>query len=153
MSYSTPLEETVIMTEKWLKRFLEMAQLVSTWSKDPSTQVGAVIINDNRIILGTGYNGFPRKVADLPSRYQNREEKYPRVIHAEVNAVLNANGSVKKGTLFTYPFPCCASCSAMMIQAGIKHVVSPDHIPERWRDSVEMGISMYREADVKVTLL
>jgi deoxycytidylate deaminase len=66
---------------------------------------------------------------------------------------LNANGSVKKGTLFTYPFPCCASCSAMMIQAGIKHVVSPDHIPERWRDSVEMGISMYREADVKVTLL
>lgn len=141
------------MTDKWLKRFMAMAEMVSTWSKDPSTQVGAVIINDNRVILGTGYNGFARGVADYPYRYADRAVKYPMVIHAEINAVLNSNGSVKNGILFTYPFPCCAPCSALMIQAGIQQVVSPKHIPERWKESVDIGMKMYKEAGVEITLL
>ena len=137
----------------WHKRFQEVAEHISTWSKDPSTQVGAVIVNPDRVIVGTGYNGFARGVKDSTKRLNDREEKYPRVIHAEINAILNANGSVKGCVLYTWPFPCCCPCSALVIQSGIKMVVSPKDIPDRWKETVEMGMEMYKEAGVRVQLL
>ena len=77
-------------TGKWDRRFMDMAQLISTWSKDPSSQIGAVAVNDQRRVLATGYNGFPRGIADTEDRLNNKDEKYPRIIHAEMNALMNA---------------------------------------------------------------
>ena len=90
---------------------------------------------------------------DTHERLHDREEKYPRVIHAEINAILNANASIKGCILYTWPFPCCCPCSALVIQSGIKLVVSPANTPERWRITVEMGMRMYKEAGVIVTLI
>jgi len=75
---------------RWHKRFLEMAKLISTWSKDPSTQCGAVIIDAKKRVISMGFNGFPSGTSDDPDLYQNREKKYKRVIHAEKNAILFA---------------------------------------------------------------
>src|SRR6056300_417538 len=75
---------------KWDQRFMQMAQMVSTWSKDPSSKIGAVAVNDEKRILATGYNGFPRGIADTEERLNNRDEKYPRIIHAEMNVLMNA---------------------------------------------------------------
>jgi len=68
--------------EKWDRRFLEMAGLVASWSKDPSTQVGAVIVRPNKTIVSVGYNGFPRAVRDDQSLYQDRPTKLMRTVHA-----------------------------------------------------------------------
>ena len=142
-----------MFSDKWHYRFQELAHHISLWSKDPSTQVGAVIVSPDRVIVGTGYNGFARGVEDTDERLNDREEKYPRVIHAEINAILNANASVKGCILYTWPFPCCCPCSALVIQSGIKLVVSPANTPERWKITVEMGMRMYKEAGVIVTLI
>lgn len=139
--------------DHWHMRFQDLAKHFATWSKDPSTQVGAVIVNSNRVIVATGYNGFARGVEDTDERLNDREEKYPRVIHAEINAILNANASVMDCVLYTWPFPCCCPCSALVIQSGIKMVVAPGNVPERWKKTVEMGFDMFDEAGVVVKLL
>ena len=77
-------------TTKWPIRFMNMAKMVSTWSKDPSSKIGAVAVNDERNILATGYNGFPKGIADTEERLNNKDEKYPRIVHAEMNALMNA---------------------------------------------------------------
>lgn len=134
---------------KWDQRFLELAKLVSTWSKDPSTKVGAVIADDRRII-SVGYNGFPEGVFDTPERYNNRDLKYKYMVHAERNALLFANTSVKGMTLYTYPFMPCSECAGMVIQAGIKRVVTLINTNERWQESFKITINMFDEAGVKL---
>jgi dCMP deaminase len=140
----------------WDSRFLEQAKLIASWSKDPSTQVGAVAVK-NRRVLGTGYNGFPRGVADLPGRLSNRDEKLLRTVHAEANIVAHAarNGvSLEGSTVYVWPFLPCSNCCTLLIQAGITRVVAPDFpIPDRWIDSFTMSQSMFREAKVDLTLL
>ncbi len=135
----------------WHQWFLGMADYVATASKDPSTKVGAVIIDGNRIVRGMGYNGFPRGVRDEPERYANRAEKYKRVVHAEANALLNSHGSLRGCTLYATMHPCSA-CAALIIQAGITSVVCRPTI-ERWREDAEFAISMFNEADVHVIIL
>ena len=119
-----------VVNSKWDTRFMRLAREVSTWSKDPSSKIGAVIVNDRRRILATGYNGFPEGIDDNEERLNNREEKYPRIIHAEMNALLNAlkNGvSVEGATLYVYGLPVCPDCTKSIIQAGIRRIVmSPD---------------------------
>ena len=140
---------------KWDKRFLELAQLISTWSKDPSTQVGCVLVGKGRAIHSTGYNGFPRGVAD-DDRLHDREKKYPLVVHAEENAVLNAtstgaslNGCVSYGT-----WPPCTRCARLYIQAGVREVVSPKKdIPERWQADFDRARGFLIEAGVKVRVV
>ncbi len=113
------------MNEKWMHRFMRLAKEVSTWSKDPSTRIGAVIVDDERRILSTGYNGFPAGIAD-DSRLLNREEKYPLIIHGEANAILNVVGngvSIKNANLFVYGLPVCGECAKLVCQSGIKKVV------------------------------
>lgn len=134
---------------KWDQRFLELAKLVSTWSKDPSTKVGAVIADDRRII-SVGYNGFPEGVFDTPERYNNRDLKYKYMVHAERNALLFANTSVKGMTLYTYPFMPCSECAGMVIQAGIKRVVTLVNTNERWKESFKITTNMFDEAGVKL---
>lgn len=110
---------------KWDIRFLELAKLISTWSKDPSTKVGAVIVRPDKSILSVGFNGFPKSMADTEEWYNNREEKYSRIVHGEINALIHANGSVAGCSLYTYPFLPCDRCCVQMIQAGISRIVAP----------------------------
>lgn len=135
---------------KWDKRFLELASMVGSWSKDPSTKVGCVITNDNRFI-SLGYNGFPSKIVD-DSRLLDREEKYKIVIHAERNAILFAQRDLTNCTIYTIPFMPCSSCASLIIQAGISRVVSYKDIPERWKDSFELSKQLFIEAGIEVVL-
>jgi dCMP deaminase len=141
------------MYSKWDERFLRLAREISTWSKDPSTQIGAIIVNDERRILATGYNGFPRGVFDLPNRLENREEKYKHVVHAEMNAIYNAtyNGiSLKGSTLYVWGLPVCSECAKGVIQVGVKRVVMPQKdYPDFWVESFALSSNMFRESGIQ----
>jgi len=145
-----------LMTDKWHRRFLDLAEFYSTWSKDPSTKCGAVIVRPDKTVASVGYNGFPVGIADTEERLTNRDLKYSLVIHCEMNAVLNAHGSVKGCTLYTFPFLTCDRCSVHMIAAGIKQVVAPkcpaDKV-ERWASALNKAHANYTEAGVGVHLL
>lgn len=113
--------------ESWDDHFLEMAKLVSSRSRDKS-QVGAVIIGDEQIVLSTGYNGLPRKVIDLEIRISQGKEKLKWTVHADANAICNAartGTSLLNSTLYVNKFPCC-DCAGLIVQAGIKRIVSKD---------------------------
>lgn len=145
--------------DKWDRRFLELAKKISTWSKDPSTQVGAVLVNDLRQVVGMGYNGFPRGVDDLKERYADRETKYPMVVHAEVNAIIQAGHQARGSTLYVYPSfmlpPICAECAKAAIQAGVKGIVGyiPDKSDDRvkrWVGSISHAATMWGEAGLSI---
>ena len=138
---------------KWDGRFIRIANEVASWSKDPGTKVGAVLVLDRRIIA-TGYNGFPQGINDSFERYAEREVKLAYTVHAEVNAILNAakNGAQTKDSTLYVTFPPCVSCATSIVQAGVSTVVSPcvTTAPERWKDSFQMGQNLLWEAGVKV---
>ena len=142
------------MLNKWDERFIQMANSVAEWSKDPGTKVGAVLVSDRRIIA-TGYNGFPQGISDTLERYANRDLKIAYTVHAEVNAILNAakNGAQTDSSTLYVTFPPCVSCSAAVIQAGVTHVVCPDltTAPERWIESFTKGQNLLSEAGVLVS--
>jgi dCMP deaminase len=120
---------------KWDYRFLELAKLVSTWSKDPSTQTGAVIVGPQRQVVSVGFNGFPQAMPDSAEHYENREEKYSRIVHCEINALLFAGRVPPGSVLYTYPFMSCDRCVVQMLQAGILDFVAPKATEEqltRW---------------------
>ena len=139
------------MNHKWDVRFLALARLVSTWSKDPSTQTGAVIVRPDRSVVSVGFNGFPRNMSDDPELYANREEKYSRIVHCEVNAMIQAQQSIQGCTLYTWPFMCCDRCAVQMIQAGITTFVYPKATEEmliRWGKAFEKTAMFFEEAQV-----
>lgn len=143
------------MTNKWDKRFMTMAWLVSTWSKDPSSRIGAVAVNDKRQILATGYNGFPRNIKDTDKRLNDRELKYKLVVHAEKNCIYNAtfNGvSLQDTTMYIYGLPVCNECAKGIIQVGVERVVyaPKTYTPQEWLDKFEITKSMFKEAKVKI---
>jgi dCMP deaminase len=144
-------EKLIARQAKWDRRYLELARHIAGWSKDPSTQVGAVLVDDLGRVT-PGYNGFPRGLSDSAEIYGDRERKYQRVIHAEMNAILNA-GSARGMTLYTSSFPPCSRCAAHVIQAGIKRVVyerTPEGIPDRWAADMAAALAMFSEAGVPV---
>ena len=110
----------------WDEAFMLMSDLIAKRSKDPSTQVGACIVNEQNVIVGLGYNGFPRGCHDdkLPwcREGETLETKYAYVVHAEANAIMNANGSVRDCRLYVSLFP-CNECAKAIIQGGIKEVI------------------------------
>ncbi len=138
--------------QKWDIRFLKLARLVSTWSKDPSTKCGAVITKNKRVI-SLGFNGFPWSVKDSPSFYSDREEKYKRVIHAETNAILFAKRDLTGCNIHIYPMPPCARCTSLIIQSGIEKIVtilpSKDKL-ERWEADFEISEDMISESDIQI---
>ena len=136
-----------MILKKWNMRFLEMAKMVGSWSKDPSTKVGAVIVDDNRRVVSLGYNGFPKGVADN-NRLEDRNEKYKMIVHAERNALLFATTSVHDCTIFTYPFIPCPVCAGMIIQSGIRRIVSLQTDNPRWQEDFEISRKMLEEAEV-----
>lgn len=124
--------------EYWDRFFLGMAQYVSTASKDPSTQTGAVIVGPDKRVVSVGFNGFPAGMPDDDSLYANREEKYSRIVHCEVNALIFAKEVPAGSTLYTYPFISCDRCVVQMLQAGIRRFVAPKATAEqltRWADA------------------
>jgi len=110
---------------RWDRRFLQLAGLVASWSKDPSTKTGAVIVRPDRTVVSVGYNGFPRKMPDTDEHYADREEKYSRIIHCEINALITAREPVVGYTLYTWPFLSCDRCFVQMSQAGLTRFVAP----------------------------
>jgi len=144
------------MSNKWDKRYLDLARDIAQWSKDPSTQCGAVVIGESGQVLSQGYNGFPRGMDDSDKLYNNRETKYDRIVHAEMNAIYNCahNGvSLKDATMYVHGLPCCHECSKAIIQVGIKEVVMGEASNIRWNDSCGKGMDYLKEAGVKVTYL
>ncbi len=141
------------LTDKWLAHFMTMCQHVAQMSKDPSTKVGAVIVGPDRTVVATGFNGFPRGCKDEAGMYNNRELKYRRIIHAEMNAILTANKPLFNCTLFTWPLPPCDRCIPHIIQVGISHIVCPEiKETDRWALPCLEAQQMALEADVKVTV-
>ena len=140
-------------TDKWDRRFLELAKFVSSWSKDPSTKVGAVITDDRFRVISVGYNGLPQGVEDSDERLNNRELKYKLVVHGEINALLFAGRSVRGGTLYTWPFMPCSNCAAQVVQAGIHRVVAPYSDNPRWKDGFKLSEDLFKEAEVNLILL
>lgn len=128
---------------KWDDYFMAIAFLSSMRSKDPSTQVGACIVNTENRIVGIGYNGFPKGCSDdiLPwDRVAENEldTKYPYVCHAEVNAILNKNSTDVKGcTIYVALFP-CNECAKLIIQSGITEVV---YLSDKYHTSISMQAS------------
>ena len=136
----------------WNRRFLSLAEHIATWSKDPSTKVGAVIVDADRRIISTGYNGFPRDVEDLDERLNNRDVKYEMIVHGEINAIVFANQNLQGTTLYTWPFMPCSRCAGIVIQSGIRTVVAPYNDNPRWQASFELTEQMFREAGVRLII-
>lgn len=136
----------------WDHYFIRMAQEASTRSKDLSTQVGAIIVKDKRII-STGYNGFPRGVIDDISERQLRPTKYDLVAHAEVNAIINCEFGAwmtREATLYVTPLPPCNECAKVIINSGIKRVVYQcDTLPSRWDSKTKIAFQMFLEAGIQ----
>ena len=138
---------------KWELRYLEMAKLVSTWSKDPSTKVGAVIVDSDNTVISVGFNGLPRLIQDTDQRLNNRDIKLKMIIHAEINAIITAKRPLNGTTIYTYPFMSCSQCAGMIIQSGICRHISYKTNNERWKDSFDLALEMFDEARVIVNLL
>lgn len=144
------------MNDKWDLRFIGLAKHVSSWSKDQSTRVGAVIFDRDSRVISVGYNGFPRGVGDEPSRYADRELKYKMVVHAEMNAIIFAGCDLKGCSIATYPFMSCSACAASIIQSGILRCVAPtltEDLAARWQSSCDVATTMFRESGVELKLV
>ena len=138
---------------KWDKRFLELAKQIASWSKDPSTQVGCVVVGPDREIRSTGFNGLPRGIEDSEDRLNNREIKYPMICHAEENAIMHAARigiSLKDCTAYV-TWPPCTRCARSLIQAGVSEIIYPKgiDIPDRWIQDFDLSLNMFKEAAVK----
>lgn len=118
----------------WDEYFMGIAMLAAKRSKDPNTQVGACIVSQDNIIISTGYNGMPKGCSDdeYPWERDGDQTKYPYVVHAELNAVLNANGRDLRGSkLYVALFP-CNECAKALIQSGISQVI---YYEDKYADS------------------
>ena len=137
----------------WDVRFLKLAQHIASWSKDPSTKVGCVIVGPDREIVSTGYNGFPRGVSDDSSRYDDRNTKLHLICHAEENAVSHAAriGVSLRNTTAYVTWPPCPRCARSLVQAGVTKVVHQEtELPERWVEQMNWSFQLLDEADVEV---
>lgn len=137
----------------WDQRFLALARTIASYSKDPSTKVGAIAVRDRRV-LATGYNGFPAHVGDDLERLKNRDVRLMMTVHAEANIIAFAarHGACLAGAaVYVWPLMTCHQCAAQLIQAGVIKVVVPDFVePQRWQDSFATAKQMFSEAGVAV---
>lgn len=134
---------------KWTRRFMRIAKEISTWSKDPSTKVGAIAVRDRRIIA-QGYNGFPKGVYDDPKLLMDRERKYELTIHAEKNMIYNAAKegiSLQDADIYVWGLPTCSECAKALVQADVGSVtVSLECLEgDRWADSWDKAKNLYWE--------
>lgn len=131
----------------WDRRFLDLAKHVAQWSKDPSTQCGAVFVRSDRTIASVGYNGFPKGIVD-DHRLHDRETKYESIIHAEMNGMMNAKEPVAHCHLYVWPLLCCPRCAVHMIQAKVIHVTAPINLDASWDDRLSRSRKLFDEAQI-----
>lgn len=136
---------------KWDKRFMGLAKMVATWSKDKSTGVGAVIVDDEKKVVSLGFNGFPRGVNDDVEKRHESPDKHHWTIHAERNAILEADIPLKDTTIYCTFFT-CSTCAGEICQKGIKRVVTPepDWNDPRYGEGQKIAMEMYEERGVEV---
>ncbi|MBP3345500.1 MAG: dCMP deaminase family protein [Alphaproteobacteria bacterium] len=150
-----------MFSDKWHKRFMEVARLVATWSKDPSTKTGAIVVGPDREIRATGYNGLVRGVDDNKPERMERPTKYDFFEHAERNAIYNAclTGTSLKGCIMYATHPPCTDCARAIIQSGIKVVVTNEMEinsatpTNTWRDKLSYSKQMFDEAGIEYIVL
>ena len=140
----------------WDEYFMGIAMLAARRSKDPNTQVGACIVSPDNIIISTGYNGMPKGCSDdvFPWDRDGQQDmtKYPYEVHAELNAILNANGRDLRGSrIYVALFP-CNECAKAIIQSGVKEVL---YLSDKYKDTMLNLVSkrMLEAAGVKYTKL
>ena len=150
-----------MFSDKWNRRFMDVAFLVASWSKDTSTKTGAIVVGPDREIRATGYNGLVRGVDDDKPERMERPTKYDFFEHAERNAIYNAclTGTSLKGCVMYATHPPCTDCARAIIQSGIKTVVTNelevrnDITSQTWRDKLEYSRQMFEEAGVEYIVL
>jgi dCMP deaminase len=133
----------------WDRHFLDLAEVISRPSKDPSRRVGAVIADTLRRLVGSGYNGFPRRMDDDQGRYGERLVKLKLVVHAEANAIYNSVSSLSGCVLYCTSFP-CTECAKAIVQCGITRVVCPTRVQmnDHWTEDARFSEGMLRETGV-----
>ncbi|PKF50164.1 dCMP deaminase family protein [Enterovibrio nigricans] len=138
------------MISKWAVRFYQMAELVGSWSKDPSTQVGAVITKGKRIV-SVGFNGYPHGISDSADT-DDRDMKLLKTLHAEENAILFSKRDLEDCEIWVTHFP-CPNCAAKIIQTGISKVYCPEQSEDflsRWGEKIKISADMFTQAGVEV---
>ena len=155
---ASPYCRTVSRQAKWDNRYVRLAQEVATWSKDPSTKVGAVLVRPNNSVASTGFNGFPPGHDDSPALYADRAYKYQHVVHAEINALEFLTGETPSGfTLYT-SFPCCPNCMEAAVKAGVTAVVFPpiqfagkdEAWVKQWNELIDRSLEIARTNGIQV---
>lgn len=141
------------MNHTWLSRFMNLAGQASLWSKDPSKQVGAVVVSPNMKTTILGYNGFPSGIEDTSARLLNKEVKNKLSLHAELNAILNAKQDLTGWSLFTIEPP-CLHCALVIIQSGISLVCMPALDKQSsWYDQQAEALALFDEANISYILM
>jgi len=136
---------------QWLKYFMTLAKNVSEMSKDPSHKVGAVIVDKNKRIVSTGFNGFAKNIIDSDDRLNNKDIKRKLTLHAEENAVTFAKRDLEGCDIYVYGYPPCTHCTSLLIQSGIKciYYCNPSHrISEHWQADFALAEQIATEVDV-----
>lgn len=141
-----------IRAMNWLKHFAEVAKLVSTMSKDPAKKIGVVIVDKNKRIISTGFNGFPKGIKDTKDRLENKEYKRAITLHAEENAILYAKQDLSGCEMYIYGLPPCSHCAAMIIQSGISAVYytlpKEYEISDHWKENLKIAEDILEEAKI-----
>jgi len=147
-------KKTLEKENKWHERNLAIAKLLASYSKDPSTKCGCYICTLNNTPISNGFNGFAQKVKDKKIRLNNRDIKLQLTLHAEENALaFSPTNDLSNCKVYTWPLPPCAKCASQLIQRRINTVVVPRSLPERWRDSCNLALEIFKESGTKVILL
>jgi len=150
------------MTARWDRHFLQLCLDHARMSKDPNTRVGCVIVGPDREPITDGFNGFPRGIADTADRLNDRDTKLRIIVHAEMNALMNAaraGHKTKGGTLYlaatddsgnVWGGAPCSQCLKHCIQAGISEIVSHPWkaVPSRWHEDIAFSRTLLSEAGI-----
>ena len=137
---------------KWDKRFFKLAREISTWSKDPKQQVGAVVVSPDRRSFAVGYNGFPAGIDD-DYMYSSAVDKNLLTVHAEVNAILNARRCVAGWSLYCTKTP-CLDCAKAIAQAGVAQVVCPAPVEgSKWWGQNLSALSLLKQVKIEIKLI
>lgn len=139
----------------WNTRFISLAEIIGSWSKDPSKKIGAIVVDKDNRIVSTGFNGFARGVADIKESLENKDVKRLLMLHAEENAILYAKQDLSGCRIYIAGLPPCVHCASMIIQSGIKEVyfknLDPNKkVSEFWQSNLKLATEILTKAGVKI---
>jgi dCMP deaminase len=152
-----PIGFELVPGSEWDRRFMGLARFIANWSKDRSTKVGCVIVNDDMQPVAMGYNGFPRDVRDDVDSRHSRPAKYRWTEHAERNAIYNAArlGMSLKGCTMYLPWFPCMDCARAIVQSGIRELVAekPDLTHVQWGEDFRIALELFGEVGIGIRFL